>query len=153
MAKHRFKIDELAEVLFKKLDNMEQLNKKLDYTAEKVINNIDGIDKKKVQIDTNDLKLLNADIIEANKNTLETAKYILDKMNSLMSKKQVIPKFYFITFVICLFVFIGIGVVGSSIYYKDDFKKHQQTEKRMLYYENYLKNIPKETLERYKPNK
>jgi len=153
MAKHRFKTEELAEVLFKKLDNMEQLNKKLDNTAEKVINNINGIDKKKVQIDTNDLRLLNADIIEANKNTLETAKYILDKMNSLMSKKQVIPKFYFITFAICLFVFIGIGVVGSIIYYKDAFKKHQQTEERMLYYENYLKNIPKETLERYKPNK
>lgn len=153
MAKHRFKIDELAEVLFKKLDNMEQLNKKLDNTAEKVINNINGIDKKKVQIDTNDLKLLNADIIEANKNTLETAKHILNEMDSLMGKKQVIPKFYFITFVVCLFVFIGIGIIGTHIYYKDDFKKHQQTEKRMLYYENYLKNIPKETLERYKPNK
>lgn len=153
MAKHRFKIDELAEVLFKKLDNMEQLNKKLDNTAEKVINNINGIDKKKVQIDTSELKILNSNIIETNNNTLETAKYVLNKMDSLVSKEQVIPKFYFITFVICLFVFIAIGVMGTNIYYKDNFKKHQQTEKRMLYYENYLKNIPKKILERYNPNK
>lgn len=153
MAKHRFKIDELAEVLFKKLDNMEQLNKKLDNTAEKVINNINGIDKKKVQIDTNELKLLNSNIIEANNNTLEIAKDVLNRMDSLVSKKQVIPKFYFITFVICLFVFIGMGVIGTNIYYKDDFKKHLQTEKRMLYYKNYLKNIPEKTLERYNPNK
>ncbi|WP_431164719.1 hypothetical protein [Tenacibaculum halocynthiae] len=153
MAKHRFKIDELAEVLFKKLDNMEQLNKKLDNTAEKVINNINGIEKKKVQIDTNELKMLNSNIIEVNENTLRTANHILNEMEVLKSKEQVIPKFYFIFFVICLFVFIGIGVMGTSIYYKDDFKKHQQTEKRMLYYESCLKNIPKKTLERYKPNK
>ena len=153
MAKHRFKIDELAEVLFKKLDNMKQLNKKLDNTAEKVINNINGIDKKKVQIDTNELKVLNDNIIEANENTLETAKYILNKMDSITNKEQVIPKFYFITFVICLFLFIGVGIIGTNLYYKDDFRKHRQTEKRMFYYENYLKNIPKKTLEKYKPNK